>query len=512
MTTILRPYQSTIVKEISKAYTQDNLRGVLMQAGTGLGKTRTAAYIVEKYANTGRQVLWLVHREELLIQAAMTFAENGIKHRVICSASSERAIKVEEFKELGRSFVDPTAHVIIASIQTIIRRIDKLPWLNPAQIVADEAHLSIAKTWRVVIGKWPDARLLGLTATPSRTDKQSFRRDEGGLYDVMVQGPSQKEAIEMGSLSKYQLYAPPVHFKSGVKQKIKGGDYDPKTLEEEFDEPVIYGDVIDHYKKLSAGKPAIAFCPTVKVAKKFADEFCNAGLRAMCLEGATDDHERRDALKKLARGELDVITNVSILIEGTDIPFATTAIWLRRTLSIIVYLQGTGRVLRPHPDKDHAIILDFVGVTQIHGFPDDEREWSLTGEVKRKRKKSDDDDMPDVHVQTCPKCFGIQKPSSICGRCGHIFTDKERKEMQQVAGELVLKTPEEKEAERRHAEDVKRRERYDRMAEEKLCKTLEDWIALGIKRGYSFPQKWAEHRFNARQSKSAAGKNSVMEF
>lgn len=502
MTTILRPYQSPIVKEISKAYTQDHLKAVLMQAGTGLGKTRTAAYIVEKYATTGRQVLWIVHREELLTQAALTFAENGIKHRMICSKSSERAIKVEEFKELGRSFVDPTSNVIIASIQTIVRRIDKLSWLNPAQIVADEAHLSLAKTWRVVIAKWPQARLLGLTATPSRTDKQSFKREEGGLYDVMVQGPSQKEAIAMGALSDYVLYAPPVKFKSGVKQKIKGGDYDPKTLEEEFDEPVIYGDVIAHYKKYSLGKPAIAFCPTIKVAKKFAEEFCKAGLRAMCLEGATDDHERRDALKKLGRGELDVIFNVNILIEGTDIPYATTAIWLRRTLSIIVYLQGTGRVLRPHPDKEHAIILDFVGVTQIHGFPDDDREWSLSGEVKRVKKVNLEDDMPDVNVQTCPKCFAIHKPAKECPRCGHIYSDKERKEMQQVAGELVLKTPEQREAERRHAEDLKRRERYERLTQEKTCKTLEDWIALGVSRGYSFPRKWAEHRFNARQSKT----------
>jgi superfamily II DNA or RNA helicase len=500
MTTILRPYQSKIVKEISKAYTVDKLKGVLLQKGTGLGKTRTAAYIVDKYASTGRQVLWLVHREELLTQAALTFAENGIKHRLVCSKSSERAIKVEEFKEYGRSFVSPDAMVVIASIQTIVRRIDQLSWLNPAQIVADEAHLSLARTWRVVLARWPDARILGLTATPSRSDKQSFHKDDGGLYEVMVTGPSTKESVEMGYLAPIAVYAPPIKFKTGVKQKIKGGDYDPKTLEEEFDEPVIYGDVIKHYRLISLGEPAIAFCPTIKVAKKFAQEFCDAGFKAICLEGATDDTERRQALKKLGRGELDVIFNVNLLIEGTDIPYATTVMWLRRSLSIIVYLQGTGRVRRPHPLKKTAKMLDFVGITQIHGMPDDDFEWSLTGEVKRIYKKNDDD-TPDVIVQVCPKCHSKDKPKAVCSVCGHEFTSKERKELAQVEGMLELKTPEQKEAERRAEEIEKRRERYEKLNEEKACKTLEDWIALGKKRGYKFSLQWAEHRWQARQGK-----------
>lgn len=490
MTTILRPYQKKIVKETSEFY-QDGQKAVLMQKATGAGKTRTAAYIVEKYSSTGRQVLWLVHRDELLMQAAMTFAENGIRHRVVAAKSSERAIRAEQFREFSKCHVDDSAQVVVASIQTIVRRKDKIDWLQPSQIVADEAHLSLSTTWREVISWWPDARLLGLTATPTRLDGQSFNRKEGGLYDVMVQGPSPAELMRWGNLATYELYAPPLEFKKGVKQKIKGGDFDAKTLAEEFDTPVIYGDVVDHYRRYSHGKPAIGFCPTVAVSEKFAQAFRDAGYRAIALDGCTDDAIRRRSLKQLATGEMDVIMSVSILVEGTDVPYATTALWLRRTQSLSMYLQGTGRVLRPHPDKECAIILDFVGVTKLHGYPDDDREWSLSGKVKRTRRESDEED---VGIQTCPKCRALHPPAPACPKCGHEYSPTERREIEQVAGNLEKVTSEQRDANRAAREAEKLAAKRARGKEEGECETLEDWIELAKRREYKFPIAWAKHR------------------
>lgn len=464
----LRDYQKGIVSQVSRHY-QNAVNGIVLQMPTGAGKTRTAAYIVSKYSTTGRQVLWIVHREELLMQAAMTFAEYGIEHRMICSTSSERAIKVQEFREFGKSFINPMANVIVASIQTIVRRLDKLPWLNPSQIIADEAHLSLATTWRKVLAHWPDARLLGLTATPTRLDKQSFARNEGGLYDEIVLGPTVKELMEWGNLATYKLYGPPIHLRNDVKIGKKGGDYDTKALEEELDAPVIYGDVVASYRKLSHGKPAIAFCPTVSSAQRFAEAFTAAGYRAIALDGQTDDAIRRDSLRKLGTGELDVVTSVSILVEGTDVPYATTAIMLRRTESLSLYLQAVGRVLRPHPDKEHAIIIDCVGVTHIHGYPDDDREWSLEAEGKKKRGAKNDE--PDVKAQTCPHCFAIHKPADQCPNCGYDYPTRERPEMKTVDAELVEITPEQMEAMRR-----------ERMREQGKAKTVEALVAQGKSR------------------------------
>lgn len=467
--TTLRPYQFGIVREISQHY-QAGQMAVLLQMPTGSGKTRTAAYIVEKYASTGRQVLWLVHREELLMQAAMTFAEQGVRHKLVCATTSERAIKVAEFREFGRSFVASDAMVVIASIQTLVRRLDALTWLQPSQIVADECHLSLATTWRRVLDHWPQARLLGLTATPVRLDQQSFARKDGGLYDQIVLGPSPADLIEWGSLAKYKLYGPPVRFRDDVKLHRKGGDFDTKDLEKEMDTPVIYGDVIGHYAALSKGKPAIAFCPTVATAERFAQAFRDAGYRAIALDGQTDDAVRRRSLQQLGRGELDVVTSVSILVEGTDVPFATTALMLRRTESLSLYLQAVGRVMRPHPDKEHAIILDFVGVTGIHGYPDDEREWSLEGRPKRKSRAANDNE-PDVLIKTCPKCFAIHKPAPVCPSCSFEYPVKERREMQQVEGTLQEITDEAKEALRRQ-----------KRAMQGQAQSIEQLVAQGISR------------------------------
>lgn len=453
----LRPYQKAVSRDVALNF-QAGLLGVLLQMATGAGKTRTAAYIVSRFVETMRQCLWMVHREELLMQAAMTFAEYGIPHRLICSASTERAIKAQEFREFGRSYVDHNALVVIGSIQTIVRRLDKLDWLDPDLVVPDEAHLSLNATNRRIIGHFidkrakqperPGTRVLGLTATPKRLDRQSFARKDGGLYDVMVKGPSVKQLMEWGNLARYKAYGPPVHFAVGADlTKRKGNDYDADELEKELDAPQVYGDVVEHYRKYSHGKPAIGFCPTVKTAERFAQAFRDAGYRAIALDGETDDRVRRESLQQLGRGELDVVMSVSILVEGTDVPFATTALLLRKTESVSLLLQAVGRVLRPHPEKEHAILLDFVGVLLRHGPPDMDREWSLEPDERKSRAVAADNDNEKGIQQLvcCPKCYTYQLPGPKCTgilpdtdeECDHVFAlAKPKKELVEGDGTL----------------------------------------------------------------------------
>lgn len=458
MTITLRPYQLSVARQVAMHY-QAGLQAVLLQKPTGAGKTRTAAYIVEKYTSTGRVVLWLVHREELLMQAAMTFAEYGVEHHMVCAASSERAIKAQQFREFGRSFVKNGARLVIASIQTIVRRLDSLDWLKPHQIIADECHLSLAATWRRVLAHWPDARLLGLTATPCRLDGQSFAKKDGGLYEAMVLGPAVSDLIAWGNLAQFDAYGPPVELVQGMADlnKRKGGDYSAEELEKELDAPKVYGDVVEHYRRFSDGKPAIAFCPTVKTAENFAEAFRAAGYRAIALDGQTDDAVRRRSLQELGRGELDVVTSVSILVEGTDVPFATTALLLRRTESLSLYLQAVGRVLRPHPKKDRAILLDFVGVIEKHGLPDEDRTWTLDGKPVRGERAANDNE-PEVHLRTCPSCSCIHIPAPVCPNqnkhgtgepCGYVYPIKERREAEQVDCDLQKIDREELERRRR---------------------------------------------------------------
>lgn len=491
MTTVLRPYQRSIVRQVSDAYLSGQL-GVLLQMPTGAGKTRTAGYVVERFAETGRQVLWTVHREELLMQAAMVFAEAGVLHRLVCSVSTERAIKAQQFREHGRCFVSPAGQVVIGSIQTIVRRLDDLEWLDPDLIVPDEAHLSLNTTNRRIIAHLVarrDARLhaehgspitarrtrvLGLTATPSRLDRQSFAREDGGLYDVMVRGPEVAELIAWGNLAKYKAFAPPVELVAGADLgKMRGGDYDAQELERELDGPKVYGDVVEHYRTHSHGKPAIGFCPTVASAERFAEAFRAAGYRAISLDGQTDDLVRRRSLQQLAAGELDVIMSVSLLIEGVDVPYATTALLLRRTESVALYLQAVGRVLRPHPAKEHAILLDFVGVIARHGLPDEAREWSLKPAERRRAAASADKPEPGIDaITSCPKCRAYHLPAPTCPHCGHEYPPAARREAEHVDVSLVEIT----------AEEAERMRQARRIAQGR-AQTVPELIAQGMSRG-----------------------------
>lgn len=495
----LRDYQKRVVRSISEAF-QQGKQGVIMQMATGAGKTATASYIVEKYASTARVVLWLVHREELLLQASMTFAQMGVEHRLIAADTTARKCKVMQFRKLGKVFLNEKSVVYIASVQTLIRRLDQYADLNPAQIIADECHLSLNKTFRTIIGTYPGARLLGLTATPVREDKQQFDRALGGLYDEMVSGPQPYELIAAGMLCDYDLYVPPVRMKISENLAIKGNDYDPKGLEKEFT-PDVFGDVIDHYRKLSQGKPAIGFFPTVEKAREFTEKFCEAGYKAKLLEGNTDPGERYQTLEDLSTGAIDVVMSVDILIEGTDVPLATTVLCLRKTKSLRIFLQSIGRVLRPHPKKEKAIILDFVGLSQIHGYPDDHREWALSGEVKRRRKpKLDDPDDDGVsRIQTCPVCYKAHEPASVCPNCGHAYTAKEAASLRIVEGDLI-KIERQQQIEKMEQADL---EKKVKRLEEGSCQTLDDWIALAKQRNYKFPQAWATRRYELRCKRRA---------
>lgn len=471
--TILRDYQKRVLREVSGNFQLN--RRVLLQMPTGSGKTKTAAYIVKKFASTGRTVLWLVHRDELLAQASRVFYDEELRHRLICSHTTARAIAAK----YNNSFLGDDAKIVISTSQTLIRRIGKIE-INPDLIIADEAHLSLNSANRKIIASFPNSKLLGLTATPERTDGQNF----SDIYDEIVLGPQIYSLIHSGSLARYKIFKPPVNF-NPVGVGIKGGDYDPKALEKELDSPVVFGDVLGHYRALCDGMPAIGFCPTVDVARRFASEFLAAGYRAMALDAETDGETRRDALAKLASGGIDVIFSVGILIEGTDVPLATVALWLRRTTSTAIWLQGNGRVLRPHPAKEFAYILDFVGNSSKHGMPCKHRDWALDGKKKTKREMPSGDD--DVSITTCTQCFAVYlSDEKECPRCGHIEEKKQRKDYKKKDGALEEVTSEELEA-----------QRWARKKEERQCVTLADFERIEKERGYK--RGWAYMRYKKRK-------------
>lgn len=397
--------------------------------------TFTFVYIAEQAAARGNRVLIVAHRKELIRQASLSLAALGVEHQVVAPADKVVAIRRAHIEKFNRPFIRTGATVAVGSVQTIPRRAGWLQQFNPALLIVDEAHHSVAGQWRTIIEALPDSRILGVTATPCRTDGQGL----GDIYEAMVLGPSMRELIEMGSLCLPRIFCPPTSIDmSGVH--MRGGDYNAQDLAAALDKPTITGDAVEHYRKLSPGRPAIVFCSSINHARHVCAQFVADGWRFDVVTGEMDDGDRDRAISGLAAGRIHGIVTVDVVSEGTDIPVAEVAILLRPTQSESLYLQQVGRVLRPAPGKEYGLILDHVGNVKEHGLPHADREWSLDAEKRSRRGKSE----TGPRVLICPECYIPHEPAPECPGCGYKYETQVRK-IEQAEGELVELQPDEAE-------------------------------------------------------------------
>jgi superfamily II DNA or RNA helicase len=358
-------------------------------------------------AERGTPSLFCVHRRELLSQSTNTFNFGGIPHGIIAPG-----------------FAPDSIHPIqIGSIQTLSRRRDRLR--RPKLIVIDEAHHLAAKTWEALIEAFPDAWLIGLTATPERTDGKGL----GKYFQRIIQGPSVRWLIDNNYLSPYTLYAPGAP--DLRKAHTRMGDYVQAELAAEMDKPTVTGDMIRHYQKHAAGKRAILRAVSVEHSKHIAAQFCAAGIVAVHVDGDTPTNERESAMENFRAGHIKVLTNVDLFSEGVDVPTVECVIDGRPTQSLTLWLQFCGRALRYIPGKT-AIILDHAGNVQRHGLPDEERVWSLEGREGRQKKSA----ASEVKIKLCPGCYAAQPPGgTVCRFCGTPFV-VEGRAVDYVEGEL----------------------------------------------------------------------------
>ena len=400
----LRGYQQQAIDDLRNAY-RAGCRAPLLCLPTGGGKTIIFSAIASSAASRGNQVLILVHRRELLQQASRKLTDIGLDHGLIAAG------------------IPATDHPVrIASVQTLVRRLSRMDW-QPSLIIIDEAHHASAGSWAAILDKWPDAFRLGVTATPCRLSGAGL----GTAFDQLVLGPSVADLISAGFLSPARIYAPPVVADlTGLRRRA--GDYAADQAATAMDRPTVTGDAIAHYQRLAPGQRAIAFCCSIDHASHVAASFNAAGIPAATLVGDTPD---RDAVvAAFDAGSVQILVTVDVVSEGFDIPAASCAILLRPTQSLGLYLQQVGRVLRPAPGKDHALVLDHVGNVHRHGFPDDLREWSLAEGARRATGTAA------PSVRTCPECFAAFKPAPQCPVCGTTCATQTR-ELQETEGDLI---------------------------------------------------------------------------
>jgi superfamily II DNA or RNA helicase len=317
--------------------------------------------------------------------------------------------------------MDLSHAVQVASVQTVARRLHRLPRDMFQLIVVDEAHHTTAGTWAAVVEHFNTAKLLGVTATPIRGDGRGL----GEHYQAMVEGPSAQWLTDNGYLAAARVLAPPGFSAAGMRKRM--GDFDQRDAEQQV--RAIHGDCVSHYRQHLNGQTAIAFCCSVAHAEAVAALFNASGIAAASIDGSMDATMRRQLLSDLGTGRIKVLTSCALIGEGVDVPSVGGCILLRPTASVGLHLQMIGRCLRPSGSKV-AVVLDHVGNCLRLGHHLEPREWTLEGLKKQDREKA-----PSVKV--CPKCYAaMASQSRVCGECGHTFAAEVR-ELEQVDGELV---------------------------------------------------------------------------
>jgi superfamily II DNA or RNA helicase len=457
MSTELRNYQLSTTADFHAAV-EAGKRRVIIVAPTGAGKTVIAAEIIRQYVKLGKSVLVLAHRREIISQTSRKLHDLSISHGIIQAGFSPR----------------PLERVQVASIQTLYMRAirgDRMHLPDADLIVIDECHHAPAETYTKIIKAYPDAVLLGLTATPCRGDGRGL----GNLFDIIIETPQVAELIAAGHLVKTRVYAPVNPDLKGVR--TQAGDYVESQLADRMDRPKLIGDIVTHWHKYGEGRKTVAFAVNVSHSVHLRDEFIKSGVRAEHIDGGTPKPERDATLARLASGEIDLVTNCMVLTEGWDMPAVGCCILARPTKKMGLFRQMIGRVLRPADGKPDAIILDHSGAVFRHGFAEDHVEWTLDPDLKAESAAHTKRCEPgsSSRVLECSQCGALREGGKPCPHCGFL-PQRPPQAVPYIDGDLGLV------ARNRTATVQHDRERWFAML-----------TAIGIERGYK--PGWASVNF-----------------
>lgn len=433
-TVILRPYQTKLRWDVHQAWNQ-GAQNVAMRLDTGGGKSVILGTEVSEHSGASCVI---AHRQELVSQLSLTLARYGIPHNIIASSTVRKEIIALHIIELGRSYYNPGARCVVASVDTLVRAEGLDAWFPQVTLwIVDEAHhLVLDNKWHTAVSKFtnPYCRGLGPTATPRRADGKGLGRAPigDGLFDALVQGPPMRWLIENHYLTDYRVVCVESDLASMLGDVGASGDYSTAQLKSAAERSHIVGDVVGAYLKFARGLLGITFTTDVDTAENITRAYRLAGVRAETLTGKTQAGMRSQILKQFARRELDQIVAVDIVSEGFDLPAIEVGSFARPTESLGLYMQQFGRVLRLLEGKKKALIIDHVNNFLRHGPPDREREWSLARREGR-RKSSEG-----IGLRPCTECLEPYERFRVaCPHCGYRPEPEGRSSPKQVDGDLV---------------------------------------------------------------------------
>lgn len=382
----LRDYQVDVLGK-GRVHIGKGLKRGVIQTPTGGGKTFIAAEIARCALLKGNRTLILAHRRKLVKQLGNALELFKVPYGIIMS---------EDTRMVALS-------TIVASRDTLHawkKREMVMP--DPFQIIiVDEAHTVPGETYQQLLGLWPNAIIIGLTATPARGDGKRLNE----TFQWLECSVSISELVKRGWLVPTELYWP-IEL---AKKRLKG-----KGKRE------LVGNPIGHWREHAEGLPTIAFCGSIKQSEKLMESFNKDSIAAEHIDASTPDAERERMYDRLKNRDTQVLCSVGLLIEGIDIAEVSCAILLKKFGSIVEYLQAIGRTKRPAPwiNKTTSIVLDHSGASGVHGSPDDDIEWSLdpsTTVDQRRQAKLKDAKVINI---VCRECGLLYTSKPKCPKCG----------------------------------------------------------------------------------------------
>ena len=342
----LRPYQQQAKDAIFSEW-KNGIKKTLLVLPTGCGKTIVFAKVAEECVKGGSRVLILAHRGELLDQAA-----DKIGKSTGLGCATEKA----EQTCLGSWF-----RIVVGSVQSMMRekRLNQFPNDYFNTIIIDEAHHCISDSYQKVLRHFPDAEVLGVTATPDRGDMQNL----GTVFESLAYEYTLPKAIKEGYLSPIKAVTIPLKIDMSAVG-VQAGDFKSGDIATALD-PYLES-IAEEMEKYCSNKKTVVFLPLVKTSQKFRDILNNHGFKVAEVNG--DSKDRAEILEAFDKDQYNVLCNSMLLTEGWDCPSVDCIVVLRPTKVRSLYCQmvGRGTRLSPETNKDHLLLLDFLWHTERH--------------------------------------------------------------------------------------------------------------------------------------------------
>lgn len=392
----LRDYQQLGLDMVRDSIRAGHKR-IILCVPTGGGKSSITSALVKMANSKGSKTLFMVHSKELVKQFA-----DRLRNQLHVSSGVIMAGVAPSPREMNQ----------VASVQTLVRR------EKPAAdiVIIDETHRAKAGTYEKILACYPDAIIIGLTATPFRTDGKGL----GDIFTDIVQPIKVRNLIERGFLVGAKCYIP-VESVNTEGLKLRAGDFDKKELANLFDDASLVSGVVENYLKIAPGKKAIAFHVNVEISKQVHEKFLARGIRSAHLDGESNKEKRAQIVRDFAAGKYDVLNNCALFREGFDVPDTECVILNTATKSLGMYVQCVGRGLRPVPGKEHCIVIDHGNNTIEHGFVED---YDLAPFQLAPTKPKKDGI---ARTKTCSGCNAVvERFSRECQYCGELFQAEER--------------------------------------------------------------------------------------